>query len=250
MYGEQPYTATIKVPKADGSFMVLNLKKSFKVAKPVIEVTSAALNIMYKDCANQAFIKCPTLGEYYNPQISATEASVSIDPKDKTLVTVVPTGKQTIVTVNTNTNGSILKLGSLTYRVEPPKRPTFTILYEGKKWDGVTPIPMKANLEIRVDPDQDFKEKMPKDARYKISGLKIKIRKSALTSPQQEGGTKDSGVAQNPKITIPLAEYTRATTAGNQMYIEFDAIKRVNFQNKEIEEVFSIRERTVAVTLK
>ncbi|MCS7074047.1 MAG: hypothetical protein NZ108_06235, partial [Bacteroidia bacterium] len=78
MYGEQPYSATIKVPKADGSFMVLNLKKTFKVAKPVIEVTSAALQIMYKDCANQAYIKCPALGEYYNPQITATEATVSI----------------------------------------------------------------------------------------------------------------------------------------------------------------------------
>jgi gliding motility-associated protein GldM len=243
--GWQNYTATIRVPKADGTEAVLRINKKFKVRRPVIKVNSAAIQRMYRDCANDVYIDVPALGEYYDPEITADGAEVAISKKDRRLVRVIPNGNKTVIHVKSKTGGQVIPIGSLEYFVNSPPKPTIEVRVNGKPWDGSSPWKGGDQVQLRVVPDKEFAQSLPHDARYRIQNVEVLV-KEGLGAAQPIKQLGSSQVATTPEINVSLITISRGRSPGTKIYLQIDRIDRINFQNKAIEVPFSSRELTIS----
>ncbi len=248
--GKQQYTVSARVPRADGSFQELRLSKSFEVVKPEIVVTSAAVQILYSECGNDLNIDVPALGELYDPRVTADNAQVIQSKQSKKKFRVVPrAGAKTCrLNVQTNTAGQLVDLGYLDYKVIPPPRPSIRVLVNNELYNGVSPVPRTATVRIQVVPDRDFAQSLPEDARYVIDHPEIKVVKG-LAGAQVIGTLPNSKVATSPTVTVDLTDYARGLQPGNVLYVQFKDVFRVNFQNKQVKENFTITELTVPITI-
>ncbi|MCX8112549.1 MAG: hypothetical protein N3E49_05055 [Bacteroidia bacterium] len=248
--GKQTYTVTARVPKADGSFQELRLQKSFEVVKPEIVVTSAAVQLLYAECGNDLNIDVPALGELYDPRVTADNAQVLQSKQSKKKFRVVPRGgaKTCRINVATNTAGQVVELGYLDYKVVPPPRPSLRVFVNNDPYNGVSPVPRTATVRVQVVPDNDFAKSLPEDARYVIEKPEIKVVKG-LAGATVIGSLPNSRIAPNPSVAVDLTDYARGLQPGNVLYIQFSDIYRVNFQNKQVKENFSITELTFPVTI-
>jgi len=248
--GKQQYTVAARVPKADGSFQELRLTKSFEVVKPEIVVTSAAVQILYSECGNDLNIDVPALGELYDPRVTADNAQVLQSKQSKKKFRVVPrAGARTCrLNVQTYTAGQLVDLGYLDYKVVPPPRPSIRVLVNNELYNGVSPVPRTATVRIQVVPDRDFAQSLPEDARYVIDRPEIKVVKG-LAGAQVIGTLPSSRVATSPSVTVDLTDYSRGLQPGNVLYVQFKDVFRVNFQNKQVKENFTITELTVPITI-
>lgn len=248
--GKQNYTVTARIPKADGSFQDLRLQKSFEVVKPEIVVTSAAVQLLYAECGNDLNIDVPALGELYDPRVTADNAQVLQSKQSKKKFRVVPRGgaKTCRLDVATNLGGQVVPLGSLDYKVVPPPRPSLRVLVNNELYNGVSPVPRTATVRVQVVPDNDFAKSLPEDARYVIEKPEIKVVKG-LAGASVIGSLPNSRIAPNPVVAVDLTDYARGLQPGNVLYIQFSDVYRVNFQNKQVKENFSITELTFAITI-
>lgn len=248
--GKQTYTITARVPKADGTFQEFRLQKSFEVVKPEIVVTSAAVQLLYAECGNDLNIDVPALGELYDPRVTADNAQVIQSKQSKKKFRVVPrAGAKTCrLTVATNTAGQLVQLGTLDYKVVPPPRPSLRVYVNNEPYNGVSPVPRTATVRIQVVPDNDFAKSLPEDARYFIDKAEVKVVKG-LAGASTIGNLGSSKVAASPSITVDLTNYARTLQPGNVLYVQFNDIFRVNFQNKNVKENFSITELTFPITI-
>lgn len=248
--GKQEYSITARVPRADGSFQELRLRKHFEVVKPEIVVTSAAVQLLYAECGNDLNIDVPALGELYDPRVTADNAQVLQSKQSKKKFRVVPRGgaKTCRLTVATNTAGQLVELGTLDYKVVPPPRPSLRVLVNNEPYNGVSPVPRTATVRVQVVPDNDFAKSLPEDARYVIEKPEIKVVKG-LAGATTLGTLPNSKIASNPSVSVDLTDYARGLQPGNVLYIQFNDIFRVNFQNKQVKENFSITEMTFPITI-
>lgn len=248
--GRQNYTVTARVPRADGSFQELRLQKSFEVVKPEIVVTSAAVQLLYAECGNDLNIDVPALGELYDPRVTADNAQVLQSKQSKKKFRVVPRGgaKTCRLNVATVLGGQVVPLGSLDYKVVPPPRPSLRVLVNNELYNGVSPVPRTATVRVQVVPDNDFAKSLPEDARYVIEKPEIKVVKG-LAGASTIGTLPNSKIAPNPVVSVDLTDYARGLQPGNVLYIQFNDVYRVNFQNKQVKENFSITELTFAITI-
>jgi gliding motility-associated protein GldM len=246
---KQAYSASIKVPKADGTFALLPVKGEFTVRKPEVVITSKSVQNLYRACGNKINIDVPALGDLYNPVISASGgADVIQDPANKKIFTIVPQGKECIVGVTSNTNGQNLKIDDIKYSVIGPPRPSIQLLVNGKVYDGTTPIPRKSTIVLKVVPDKEFMEKLPADARYEVSQITVKVQRG-LGAPKtilnQAGSGKDARVGVSLSLGVSLQD----DPAGTKIYVEVDKIQRVNFKNQKVEEAFGMTEKIIGAVI-
>jgi gliding motility-associated protein GldM len=246
---KQAYSATIKVPKADGSFAVLPVKGEFTVRKPEVVITSKSVQNLYRACGNKINIDVPALGDLYNPVISASGGGEVIpDAGNKKVFTIVPQGKECVVGVVSNTNGQNLKIDDVKYSVIPPPRPAIQLIANGKVYDGVSPIPPKSTLQMKIIPDKDFLEKLPADARYEMSMVTVKAQ-IGLGTPKtivsQNGTGKDGRVG----VSLPLGVSLQNAAPGTKIFVEIDKVFRINFKNQKVEESFGMTEKLVGATV-
>ena len=247
--GVQNYSATITVPKADGGKAILKVNGKFRVRKPEIQITSAAIQIMYRECGNDINVDVPALGDLYDPVITATAAEVEINKTQKRKVRVIPTGNKTVLTVSSRTGGQVIKVGDVTYNVVPPPRPSWKFKVDGSAWDGITPISAKSKFEVCIVSDKDFAASLPQDARYSMRQIKLMVG-SGLGAPKVVDQINASNASRESCVTFSLAGVMKGVAPGSRMYVQVEEIVRVNFRNKQVPESFSLAERTKAATVK
>lgn len=246
---KQAYSATIKVPKADGTFALLPVKGEFTVRKPEVVITSKSVQNLYRACGNKINIDVPALGDLYNPIINASGgADVIQDPGNKKVFTIVPQGKECIVGVTSNTNGQNLKIDDIKYSVIAPPRPSIQLLVNGKPYDGTSPIPKKSTLLLKVVPDKEFMEKLPADARYEVTQVIVKVGRG-LGAPKAIVNQSGAGKDARAGISLPLGVSLSNDGPGTKIYVEVDKIMRVNFKNQKVEESFGITERIIGAII-
>lgn len=244
--GEQAYSATITVPKANGELQRLVINNKFKVRRPEVVVTSAAINNMYQNCLNEINVDVPALGDLYDPRITATEADVVTFKESKRKIGVIPRGKKTVMSVNSATGGQIVKVGDLTYTVIPPPKPTLSLFVNGQRYDGVSLVSKANPVEVRVTPDKNFADALPKDAKYQLVSAVLKAQ-IGLGAPANQGPPQTSNVLKEPTLTFKIP---RDMNPGTLCFIQIDKIVRNNFEKKSIEERFSSLETTLKFTVR
>ncbi len=191
----------------------------------------------------------PALGDLYNPVIAASGgADVISDPGNKKVFTIVPLGKECIVGVSSNTNGQTLKIDDVKYSVISPPKPSIQVLVNGKPYDGVTPIPKKSTVGVKIVPDKDFIEKLPGDARYEVNSIRVLVQRG-LSVPKEATSANATGKDARLGISIPLGVSLQNDDPGTKIYFEVDKVLRINFKNQKVEENFSNTEKLIGAVI-
>ncbi|MDX2282921.1 MAG: GldM family protein [Bacteroidia bacterium] len=247
--GKQSYSATIQVPKATGGFETLNVQGQFTVRRPEIVVTSAAVQVLYRNCANDVNIDVPALGDNYNPQITASSGEVITNQQSKKKVRLVPTGKTCKVTVNSITNGQTLKIGDLDYKVIEPPKPSINMAINGKTYNGSQMVPKSSRIQLRLEPDEDFAANLPADARYSIGGVQV-LAQLSLGPPTPINSINTGGQDATKPINVALGQGIRDARPGTKVYVKISDIARLNFKNQRVVDGrFTEVERTLSLVV-
>eukprot|EP01132_Coremiostelium_polycephalum_P000275 gene275-360_t len=210
----------LKVPGGDSTFMK---EVEYFVAKPVIQVQSAAVSALYLNAGNELNIHVPALGINYQPKFTA-EGAVVLPGQGKGLVTLIPNAPEVKLAVYNHNS----LLDTITFKVRTIPKPTIQITSGGKPLNerqGM-PAPGPRRLEIKALADEGFKVFLPKDARYRVAEWEVTL-------------ARGSRPIQTKKITsqeVNLSDFAAAAQPGDRIVIEVKKVERLNYK-EEIETV-------------
>jgi gliding motility-associated protein GldM len=205
---------TIKNKGKDTTFTV---KGEYVVAKPVIQIQSASVSALYKNCGNELNVQVPALGSTYAPSFKASGADLITGTK-KGLVTVVPNSPSVKLSVFSAGN----LIGDQDFKVRLIPKPEIVALSGGKPLDvkqGVN-APGPRQVQMQAKSDESFKTFLPNDARYKITewnAILVRGKRPVRTKnfSSEVGDFNDFNSQGQP---------------GDRIVIEVKAVKRMNFK--------------------
>ncbi len=205
---------TIKNKGKDTTFTV---KGEYVVAKPVIQIQSASVSALYKNCGNELNVQVPALGSTYQPSFKASGADI-ITGQKKGLVTVVPNSPNVKLSVYSAGN----LIGDQDFKVRLIPKPEILALSGGKPLDvkqGVN-APGPRSVQIQAKSDESFKTFLPNDARYKITewnAILVRGKRPVRT----KNFSSESG---------DFSEFNSQGQPGDRIVIEVKSVKRMNFK--------------------
>jgi gliding motility-associated protein GldM len=209
-------TITIKNKGKDTSF---KMEVPYIVARPVIQVQSASVQALYRNCGNELNVQVPALGSSYNPSFSASGAEV-VKGSQKGIVTLIPTAAS--VKLNVSSGGTAL--GSQDFKVRLIPKPEIQVLVNGKPVDEKVGMsaPGPRALTVVAKPDESFAAFLPKDARYQVtSWMAVLVRGKRPVSTQNFSSS-----------TGNLSAFASQAQPGDRIMIEVKEVRRTNFLNK------------------
>jgi gliding motility-associated protein GldM len=164
-FAKKSYKAEIKLPDTTLTQII-----EYRVAQPTIKVTTGNAPTLYLNCGNNVTIEVPALGTSYNPSFSSSSAEIRKGDKPGK-VTIIPDARKITVSVS---NGGTL-IGTQPFDVKLIPEPRF-LAYVGNTLvdirQGIKPNQIRS-LRIVPEPDANFKEEVPKDARYNIKDMEV-----------------------------------------------------------------------------
>jgi gliding motility-associated protein GldM len=209
-FATKSYKTEIKLPDTTLTEII-----QYKVAQPTIKVTTGNAPTLYMNCGNTVTIEVPALGTSYNPSFNPTGAEVRKGDKPGKVV-IIPSQRKIQVGVS---NGGTL-IGTQPFDVKNIPEPRFVAML------GNSPVDLRAGikanqlrqLRIVVEPDENFKEEVPKDARYNIKEMEV-IMGSGPTpaaSMRAQNGAPDLGAWQAQakpgyRVTFVIKDAIRKT---------------------------------------
>lgn len=226
-YGKIEFTATpgaydAKTLTAEKSFeaeIELNdttykINHKYYVVKPVIQVRSAALSALYMNCGNELDVQVPALGTAYNPTFSSGDAKV-VKGAQTGKVTVIPTGRSK-VKLSVSNGGS--NLGTETFDVKKVPAPSIAITNRGKPVDfdkGEKGTSLSA-IKVSAVADENFKREVPKDARYRVNSIEVKLAR----------GGRQVKVQKFTSENVDLRSFRSQFRKGDQLKIKIERVSR------------------------
>ena len=229
------FKAAIKLKLPGGQDTTLVEDIEYFVARPVIQVQSAAVQALYLNCGNDLNVQVPALGTEYNPSFKAKGAAV-VPGKGKGLVTVIPNAPE--VQLNVYNNKSLL--GVQVFKVRTIPKPEIRITSKGKALNEKQgmPTPGPRSLEVRAIPDESFQAFLPKDARYRVAQWEVSLAR----------GSRAIKTKRVSSQTVSLNDLASLAKAGDRLVIEIKKVERLNFRG-EVEPVkVGVVVRTIPLT--
>jgi gliding motility-associated protein GldM len=202
-----------------GRDTVFTITEEYIVARPVIQVQSASVSALYKNCGNELNVQVPALGSTYNPSFRADGAQC-IAGAQKGVVTVIPSGAK--VTLHVGSNGNAI--GSQDFKVRLIPKPTIECMAGGKPVNEKTGMaaPGPRTLTMKAVPDESFAAFLPKDARYRVAEWDcILVR-----------GKRPIATNNFKSETGNLVNFASSAVPGDRILIEVKKVTRQNFLNK------------------
>ncbi|MEJ2005726.1 MAG: GldM family protein, partial [Cyclobacteriaceae bacterium] len=227
LLAEKSFNATIELN--DTTFTIPH---TYYVAKPVIQVKSAALQALYQNCGNELDIQVPALGTSYNPSFSSREAQVRKGNRTG-LVTVIPQGRSK-VKLNVSNNGSLLGTEIFDVKKVPPPNIVITSRNKPLTGDGV-PAAAISTIRVSAEPDENFKREVPKDARYRVRKVTVKLARSGRAVRTAEFNSEN----------IDLRQWRSQLRPGDALIINVEQVFRRTFTGdneraKPLTEIYTI----------
>ncbi len=242
---EVNYGATVKLSRADGDIVDMQLQGKYTVVKPEAVFESKSVQNLYFQCGNTFSLDVPLLGEFYSPKFAASDAEVLQSSSDKRTVTVVPKGTTSVVALSSLTNGQSIKIVDLTFRVIAPPLPRIRLMVDGKEYNGMDFVDDKSELIVKVIPDEGFRNGFPLDARYIIDQFDVFVQASIHDAPLKVGTVSGAGKDATIGIPLSLGPMLKDVAAGSNCYLILRSVNRVNFQNRLIMEKLDQREKVI-----
>lgn len=195
------------------------LKAEYTVSKPVIQIQSASVSALYKNCGNELNVQVPALGSLYSPSFTASGAKV-IPGSQKGIVTLIPHAAK--VDLNVSSGGSLI--GSQDFKVRLIPEPKIVAKYRGKEVDQKRGMqaPGPRSIDIDAIPDQSFKEFLPKDARYRVVEWEAILVRGKRPVSKKEFNEPEGN----------LSQFASQAQPGDRILIEVKKVIRRNFQNE------------------
>lgn len=206
--------------KNKGVDTVFKLEVPYIVARPVIQVQSASVQALYKNCGNELNVQVPALGSSYSPKFTASGATV-VPGSSKGIVTLIPNA----ATVKLNVASDGTPIGSQDFKVRLIPKPEIQVLSNGKPVDEKTGMaaPGPRSLTVIAKPDESFQAFLPKDARYAVTQwMAVLVRGKRPVSTQNfTSGTGN------------LSAFAAQAQPGDRIMVEVKQVKRTNFLNQQ-----------------
>ena len=249
--GTQRFSFTSLINRNRGKTDSITIEEEYAVQKPEIIVRSAAIQILYRNCGNEVEIDVPSLGQYYQPLITAQGASVIQSKKEQTKFRIVPTTKQCVLSVKNNVNGNKMEIGTIQYKVIEPPRPQIQMAVNGRVYNGRSLVPKTSRVAVRLIPDPDFKNALPEDAKYGVRSIDV-LAQLSLGPPTKVNSVRGSNRVDERPIGVSLGIKVRQSARpGTKVYIRLNDIYRINALGKQIpEKRFKEMERTKSLIVK
>lgn len=228
---EVDYNGVFRFQQIGGAEVELPVNGRFKVRRPEIVAQSEALQTLYRRTANTVRIEVPGLED------KPITLQVGSSKKTGRTLAVSPAGKEVVVDVRLE-DGDIW-LGSKKFQVIDPPRPELAVLNAtGRKINNGDNIPRgRAMLEFKVEPDQEFLRRYPKDARYRVTKATVFLRKGLTAS-------KEVGKFDMKGGKLVLTKSLRSAKSGDRVLIRLDGVVRINHQGAAIPVPLSESSRT------
>jgi gliding motility-associated protein GldM len=192
---KKTYKTEIKLPDTTLTQII-----EYRVAQPTIKVTTGNAPTLYLNCGNNVTIEVPALGSNYNPSFNSTGAEIRKGDKPGK-VTIIPSQRK--ISVNVSNGGTLI--GAQNFDVKLIPEPRFVAYVGSTPVDlrqGIKPNQLRS-LRIVVEPDPNFKEEVPKDARYNIKSMEVSF--GAGPTPKgtmnAQNGSPDLGAWQSSAKT-------------------------------------------------
>jgi gliding motility-associated protein GldM len=216
---KQKFKYTVSFP-FKGKDTVFTAEEEYFVAKPVIQIQSASVSALYRNCGNELNVQVPALGSTYNPGFSASGADV-VKGAQKGIVTLIPTGVK--VTLKVSSNGNYI--GDQTFNVRLIPKPEIQVSSNGKPVDEKQGMaaPGPRSLVCKAIPDDGFKTFLPKDARYRVSDWEVTLVR----------GKRPIGAPMKCTSEVAnLSTFASQALPGDRILVEVKNVTRTNFVNK------------------
>ncbi len=234
--GRQAYRVRVKVPLAQGGYDSLMVEEQFTVIKPAIQVSSSAVQQLYAQCANDLQVAVPALLQMYDPVFKASGAEVVLNTQARDKIRVVPGRNRSVVlSVSNRVGGQTYPVGDLQYGVLLPPKPSVSLLVQGQVANGLTPVSSSSRVEIRLQPDEDFRRLSPQDARYRIQTIRV-LLKDRLGAPEVVASYSVAQQDPTGRIVVTLPQQVRQAPSGSRVFIQVEGVSRVNFRGEVIPE--------------
>ncbi|OEK06872.1 type IX secretion system motor protein PorM/GldM [Roseivirga misakiensis] len=192
------------------------------VARPVIDVRSQSVDVLYLDCRNDLNINVPALGPAYQPSFRITGGTVTQGSK-KGEVSIVPNNRA--VKIDVSSAGQYIDSREFEARNVP--LPSFEVRVDGNPYDanvGIDNIPSTVTLNLKAD--AGFESKYPDDANFFVTKglITISSGKNRIASIDIDG----------LKTEVDLASIRSRMRSGQRLVVAISEISRVNYANKQI----------------
>lgn len=212
---KKSFKAEIKVK---GQTFPANIE--YFVAQPLIRVTTGNAPTLYMNCGNTVNIEVPTLGTSYNPSFASSGAKIEKGDKPGK-VTIIPNQRK--ITVGVSNGG--MKIGDQGFDVKNVPLPRY-IAYVGN-----TPVDLRngikpnqiATLRFVAEPEANFKEEVPKDARYTVKRAEVILGRGTA------GVQRLNATNGNPD----LRSWTNQARPGDRVVIDIKDVVRRTFLDEE-----------------
>lgn len=213
--GQQKKNFTAEITIGD---QIFKEQISYIVARPVIQIQSASVQALYRNCGNKLDVQVPALGAAYNPSFKVKGGSSQGGKGGK--VTIVPTSP----TVDLSVYSSGTFIGSQKFRVKSIPKPEIVLKSGGKELDlkrGVSKVPRE--LTLQAVPDPDFAQFLPQDARYRVTKWEVTLAR----------GARPIEVKQVTSTKANLASFVSKARPGDRVVVEAKEVQRMNFKNEK-----------------
>lgn len=217
--------------KWKGKDTTFPIKEDYYVVKPVIQVQSASVSALYRNCGNELNIQVPALGSNYNPDFKASNATVYKNPSKKGFVTIVPSSRAREVSITVINSGNVI--GTEKFGARGIPRPTI------EPRVGTRPANVKQgesaksirSLTCAAIAEEGFKSFLPKDANFKVQDWEcILVRGRRPVKTKRVSGpvanlADFAAVAQpNDRILIDVKKVIRKNYRGNTEEVDVGTV--------------------------
>ncbi|MEL6653296.1 MAG: hypothetical protein AAFQ87_21070 [Bacteroidota bacterium] len=245
----QTYTATVKVPRRDGTFEELQIRDQFIVRKPEVVLKSLVVQNLYRRCGNTVSIDVPALGDQYDPVITATNAQVRNSEQSNKRYLIDPSGRNSIISVKSRTSNGIIEIDKLRYNVIAPPKPRMSVTINNRAFNGLADIPAGSRIKVKLAADSDFKALLDKDARYGAQSIVIRL-KDGIQPARVVNTIPVNGLLSEREKRINLGTEAVRARPGSKIFITVEGVYRLNYRGEKIPENLSELDRTVSFTLR
>lgn len=212
------WKGSITYPKADGTDSIYTIEQEYFVVKPAIQVQSASVQALYKDCGNKLTFNVPALGADYDPKFTATGARIKTTNKRGEII-IIPSSPN--VTIKVNNKGTYI--GNTSFKVKLIPKPTLRLTCKNKEVDPVKGVSNGDLRSVKIEAiaDRDMKRLNPDDTHYKVKKWKAILVRN--------GRIKGNPVIINGQRGV-LTTFSSDARSGDRIIIDEVKVKRRNFE--------------------
>lgn len=233
------YEAYFEAQQLGGDTRRFPVSGSFTVRRPEIVATSEVTRVLYRQCRNRVRLSVPGLEE---PMLRIEGPSGTTTGR---AVALTPTEDQTAVDVYLpRPEGEDVFLGEKEFAVIDPPRPSIrTFSARGEVTSGDALPKRQALLRFEVEPDREFQQRYPEDARYEAGQVTVFLRRG-LTATQKLGvfPLDEDG-------RVVLTDELQDAEAGDQVVVRLENVVRVNHRGTRIDVPLGENARTFGFVL-